>query len=106
MSSLSKTVKLRFKSRPKGFAKMLKQELEDRIQADTPVKEDVLRPSTRVTVRGDTVRISNRRHYASYVDKSGPRRGGVGKKKWFTNNTKAPVVNALARKIRKKISGK
>ena len=107
MGALSKTVKLRFKSRPKGFVKALKQELEDKIQADTPVDEDVLRPSTRVTVKADgSVRISNRRHYASYVDKSGPRVGGVGRKGWFSKNTKASEVNKLARKIRKRISGK
>lgn len=110
MTAKSKTVKLRFKTRPRGFYKMLEQELADKkiqggggwkdFDESTPKDTGDLRSSNRIKASGDSVRISNKQDYASYVDKSGPRSGGPGMKGWFTKRSKASFVNSVARKVR------
>lgn len=107
MSGLSKTVKIRFKKKPRGFVKMFEKELQDKLEARSPYKTGKLESSNRVRSMGNgEFRVSNRTHYASYVDKSGPRRGGKGVKKFFTGLVNAAEANKLARKVRKKLGGK
>lgn len=119
MSSLSKTLKLRFKTRPKGFYKRLAQELENKtiqgkdFEESTPKDTGDLRASNRIRAGNDSVTISSRMSYASYVDKSGPRRGGPGIKGYFRKRANSKFVNRVARKVRddlireqKKKSGK
>ena len=123
MARKSKSVKLLFKTTPKGFYKRLEQELADaKIQGgggwkdfedSTPLKDGDLRASNRIKAGAGRVTISNRMNYASYVDKSGPRKGGPGMKGWFSKRANSKFVNKVARKLRnemikaqKKKSGK
>jgi hypothetical protein len=106
MSSLSKSLKIRFKTRPKGFYKKLEQELENAkiagrdFEESTPKDTGDLRASNRVRAGKDRVTISSRESYASYVDKSGPRRGGPGIKGYFRKRANSKFVNKIARQVR------
>ena len=104
MSALSKKVKLSFKKTPRGFVKRLARELEDQLEADSPKDTGKLESSNRVSSMGNgEFRLSNRTHYASYVDKSGPRVGGKGKKRWFSDLANSRGFNSFARSVRNKM---
>lgn len=105
MSSLSKSVKIRFKKKPKGFVKAFERELEDKLEARSPRDTGRLESSNRVRSDGQGgFKVTNRTPYASYVDKSGPRIGGKGVKKWFTGLVNNREANKLARQVRNKLN--
>lgn len=106
MASYAKDIRITFQERPVGFKAELEREIKNQLYKDTPVKEGVLRGNNRVKVMLDSVKMSNKTDYASYVDKSGPRSDGVGVVRFFTKNANSKAVNALARKVRDRLKKK
>lgn len=109
MSALSKQVRVRFAKQPKGFVGAFRAALQKELDKRAPRKDGDLENSNRVTsLGGGLYRASNRRFYASYVDKTGPRAGGKpgSTKKFFTGVVNSRKANEIARKVRRSLGGK
>jgi len=106
MSRFDKDIAITFKERPVGFKVMLENAIREQLNDDTPRKTGKLRGNNRVRVKLDSVEMSNNTDYAKYVEKSGPRQGGVGTTRFFTRNANSRAVNSLARKVRDTLNKK
>ena len=102
MAGLGKNLKVSMKNRPKNFMAKLIRELREDLIDDTPEKTGKLRSKWRIRNLGKgKFRVSNTTDYASYVNKSGPRRGGEGTAKFWQKNTNISAVRKLADDVAK-----